>query len=196
MPGLCRRLPHLACDRGFGGRCVTRLVLIYGCRCHVLDRRPSRKHSSLGVPDRATRETVSTPGPPYYPSESINRLCSMLAWTPSAVVGPISSVFKASAAWRIAREARPMDQTSGRLAISKGTIPGPRNGPGALLNRSQQTARPGKRGPSSVLGSRVGFGAGRGPILFGKGQDSAEAHGDRPAQYNHCLVGVVRPLAD
>ena len=36
----------------------------------------------------------------------MNRLCSMLAWTPSADVGPISSSFKASAASRIAREAR------------------------------------------------------------------------------------------
>ena len=36
----------------------------------------------------------------------MNRLCSMLAWTPSAVVGPISSTVKASVAWRIASEAR------------------------------------------------------------------------------------------
>jgi hypothetical protein len=40
------------------------------------------------------------------PRESMNRLWSILAWTVSAVVGPISSTFRASAAWRMARDAR------------------------------------------------------------------------------------------
>ena len=40
------------------------------------------------------------------PRDSRNRLCSNPASTPSADVGPFSSTSKASAAWRIAREAR------------------------------------------------------------------------------------------
>ena len=53
--------------------------------------------------DHTNNPLVSTDHPP---SDSRNRLSSNPASTPSADVGPISSTFKASAAWRIAREAR------------------------------------------------------------------------------------------
>ena len=53
--------------------------------------------------DHTKNPLASTDHPPR---DSMNRLSSNPASTPSADVGPICSTFKASAAWRIAREAR------------------------------------------------------------------------------------------
>ena len=61
------------------------------------------------------------------PSDSINRLCSNSPSTASADVGPVSSSFNASAASRIAREAR--------SRTARGPVGGRRSTPGESPSR-------------------------------------------------------------